>query len=53
MKSLGQVLSFYVFIDPGQVFVKDKQPGEQDRELTGAGAGLRLNIPGLNPNYLP
>ena len=51
MKNLDQVLSFYGFIDHGHVFVKNKQPGERDREFTGAGAGLRFNIPRLDPDY--
>jgi hemolysin activation/secretion protein len=48
---LDKVLSIFGFLDHGQVFIKNRQPGENDRELNGAGVGLRLNIPPLNENY--
>jgi len=48
---LDQVLSLFGFMDHGQVFIKNRQPGENDRELNGAGLGVRLNIPPLGPNY--
>ena len=48
---LDQVLSFFAFLDHGQVYIKDRQPGENDRELNGAGLGMRLNIPPLGINY--
>jgi hemolysin activation/secretion protein len=48
---LDQVLSFFVFLDHGQVFIKNPQPGENDRELNGVGLGMRLYIPPLGTNY--
>lgn len=48
---LDQVLSFFAFLDHGQVFIKNRQPGEYDRELNGVGLGARLNIPPLGTNY--
>jgi hemolysin activation/secretion protein len=48
---LDQVLSLFAFLDHGQVFVKNRQPGENDRNLSGAGLGLRLNLPSLGTNY--
>jgi len=48
---LDQVLSFFAFLDHGKVFVKDPQPGENDKELNGLGLGMRLNIPPLGTNY--
>ena len=48
---LDQVVSLFAFLDHGQVFVKNRQPGENDRNLSGAGLGLRLNIPPLGTNY--
>ncbi len=48
---LDQVLSFFAFLDHGQVFIKNRQPGENDRELNGLGLGMRLNIPPLGTNY--
>ncbi|MDH3256186.1 MAG: hypothetical protein OEM27_01080 [Nitrospinota bacterium] len=48
---LDEVLSFFAFLDHGQVFIKNRQPGENDRELNGAGLGVRLSIPPLGTNY--
>jgi hemolysin activation/secretion protein len=48
---LDQVLSFFTFLDHGQVFIKNPQPGENNRELNGVGLGVRLNIPPLGKNY--
>ncbi len=48
---LDQVLSFFAFLDHGQVFIKNRQAGESDRELNGVGLGVRLNIPPLGENY--
>ena len=48
---LDQVLSFFAFLDHGKVFIKDRQPGENDRELNGLGLGMRLNVPPLGINY--
>jgi hemolysin activation/secretion protein len=48
---LDQVLSFITFLDHGKVFIKDRQPGENNRELSGAGLGVRLNVPPLGANY--
>jgi hemolysin activation/secretion protein len=48
---LDQVLSFFAFLEHGQVFIKNPQPGENDQDLSGAGLGLRLNLPSLGPNY--
>jgi hemolysin activation/secretion protein len=48
---LDQVLSFFAFLDHGQVFIKNRHPGENDRELNGAGLGMRIYIPPLGINY--
>lgn len=48
---LDQVLSLFAFLDHGKVFVKNRQAGENDRELNGLGLGFRLNIPPLGTNY--
>ena len=48
---LEEVLSFFVFLDHGQVFIKNRQPGENDQELNGAGLGMRIYIPPLGINY--
>ena len=48
---LDQVLSFFAFLDHGKVFIKNPQPGENDKELNGLGLGMRLNIPPLGANY--
>lgn len=48
---LDQILSFFAFLDHGSVHVKQKQPGENDRDLSGAGLGFRLNVSSLGPNY--
>ena len=48
---LDQMLSFFAFLDHGHVHIKDRQPGENDRELNGVGLGMHLNIPPLGINY--
>jgi len=48
---VDQVLSFFAFLEHGQVFIKNRQPGENDQDLSGAGLGLRLNLPSLGTNY--
>jgi hemolysin activation/secretion protein len=48
---LDQVLSFFAFLDHGKVLIKDRQPGENDKKLSGAGLGVRLNVPPLGDNY--
>ncbi len=48
---LDQILSFFAFLDHGAVFIKNRQPGENDRDLSGAGLGVRLNVSSLGPNY--
>ena len=48
---LDQVLSFFAFLDHGKVFIKNRQPGENDRDLSGAGLGVRLSLPSLGTNY--
>ena len=48
---LDQVVSFFAFLEHGQVFIKNPQPGERDVELNGAGLGVRLNLPPLGRNY--
>ena len=51
MRSLDQVVSLFGFLDHGEIFVKDPQPGETDVDLDGAGGGVRVNIPQWGPNY--
>lgn len=46
---LDRVLSLFGFIDHGKVFILDTQPGEKDQSITGAGGGIRINIPPLKP----
>ena len=48
---LDQMVSFFAFLEHGQVFIKNPQPGERDLELSGAGFGVRLNLPPLGRNY--
>jgi hemolysin activation/secretion protein len=48
---LDQMVSFFAFLEHGQVFIKNPQPGERDMELSGAGFGVRLNLPPLGRNY--
>ncbi len=51
MRSLDQVVSLFGFLDHGEIFVKDPQPGETDVDMNGAGFGVRVNIPQWGPNY--
>ena len=48
---LDQMLSFFTFLEHGRVLVIDKQPGEADQKLSGAGLGVRLSMPPLGANY--
>jgi len=41
----GRPLAVFGFIDHARVYVQDPQPGEEDTDITGAGVGLRLNVP--------
>jgi len=50
--TLDQVLSFVGFLDHAKVFVLDKQPGEKDQSISGAGGGIRINVPKSKPNDL-
>ena len=43
--TLDKLLSFVAFIDHGKVFVENKQVGEMDQHITGAGQGVLLNFP--------
>ncbi len=43
--TLDQVMSFVFFLDYARVLVVDKQPGEKDQSISGAGGGIRINIP--------
>jgi len=51
IQRLDQILSLFVFLDHGKVFIKNPQPGENDQELNGFGGGVRLNIPPAGGNY--
>jgi len=51
IQSLDQVLSLFGFIDHGQIFVRNQQPGERRNELTGAGAGIRVHVPSWGTRY--
>ncbi|NIQ03231.1 MAG: hypothetical protein GWM98_24925 [Nitrospinaceae bacterium] len=51
LKRLDQILSIFGFLDHGKTFIVDKQPGERDISLSGAGAGFRLNIPNIGKYY--
>ncbi len=48
---LDEIISLFAFLEHGQVFIKNRQPGENDQDLSGAGLGLRLNMPPLGTNY--
>ena len=50
--TLNKVLSVFGFIDHGRVTIEDPQPGEKDQSITGAGAGIRLNIPKIGEGKL-
>ncbi len=43
--TLERVFSLVGFIDHAKIFIRDRQPGEQDQSITGVGGGFRLNIP--------
>lgn len=43
--SMDKMVTLLAFIDHGKVFIEDNRPGERHRALTGAGMGLKLNIP--------
>lgn len=43
--TMDQVVSLFAFIDNARSYVRNPQPGERGREITGAGAGFRLNVP--------
>jgi len=36
----------------GGVLVVDKQPGEKDQSISGAGGGIRINVPKSKPHGL-
>ena len=40
-----QTVSFITFLEHGQIYVRDEQPGEIDEHITGAGGGLKIVIP--------
>ena len=42
---LSQIVSFISFLDHGQIYIRNKQTGEVDQKITGAGAGVKINIP--------
>ena len=43
--SFDKLVTLLAFIDHGKVFVQDPEPGEKDRSLTGAGFGVKINVP--------
>lgn len=47
-----QLFSIFGFIDHSRVYVKNPQPGEHDMKVSGAGGGVRLNIPKIENDYL-
>lgn len=49
MKTLDQLVSFFGFIDHARVYAIDPQPGEVNRDITGVGFGIRVNIPPWSP----
>ncbi|MFQ5451182.1 MAG: ShlB/FhaC/HecB family hemolysin secretion/activation protein [Nitrospinaceae bacterium] len=48
--TLDRVMSLVAFIDHGKVFVLGRQPGEIDQTISGAGGGVRINVPKIKPN---
>jgi len=50
--TLDQVMSFVLFLDHARVLVVDKQPGEKDQSISGAGGGIRINVPKSKPHGL-
>jgi len=47
---LNQIVSFISFLEHGHVYVREKQSGEIDQHITGAGAGLKIQIPKKTEN---
>ena len=45
---LSQVVSFISFLEHGQIYIRDEQPGEVDQHITGAGGGLKITLPKKN-----
>ena len=52
LPKLSQIVSFISFLEHGQVYVRDKLSGEVDQHITGAGAGIKINIPKKDENSL-
>jgi len=50
LPKLSQIVSFISFLDHGHVFVREKQSGEGDQAITGAGAGIKINVPKKDEN---
>jgi len=50
--TLDQVMSFVLFLDHARVLVVNKQPGEKDQSIIGAGGGIRINVPKSKPHDL-
>ena len=40
-----QTVSFITFLEHGQIYVRDPQPGEINQHITGAGGGLKIVVP--------
>ena len=40
-----QTVSFITFLEHGQIYVRDPQPGEIDQHITGAGGGFKVVVP--------
>lgn len=45
LPTLDKFITILGFIDHGAVFVEDAEPGEDHRSITGAGFGLKFNLP--------
>ena len=46
------VVTLLGFIDHGKVFIEDAEPGEDHQAITGAGFGLKLNMPAKDKTSL-
>ena len=44
-RTMDKIVSVFGFIDHGEIFVENAQPGESGQSISGAGGGLRINIP--------
>jgi len=51
--TLNQVLSITGFIEHGQVFILESQPGDKQESISGAGWGIQINVPKAKKGWRP